>query len=321
MACVLAVMDGAAVAASLAFAPAPDFRYVGLEPVAAPEFRRVATALGLGAGVVVALSGFDAHHALVAGAVASIFSAFALRSARAAAPLPSRGTARMAIVPWGVLVESDAPRILRWAAVRKIDVATSRAHHLLAGPAISSRVAIETAHDRFVGEAIGVVPLDRLVEHLAAYASEQSTPLRLGLTGTRALETTEPVCEALLSTAREWLDSAPASADLGLAPGGYRRASAHVATPRAVEVLRRVLRDRRPRASDPRAFAAILAAELRADELAPDLVALAQCPNPVVAALARQAARRLGVPHAKTGTLDEVAPFLFERDLAYLGAL
>jgi hypothetical protein len=79
-------------------------------------------------------------------------------------------------------------------------------------------------------------------------------------------------------------------------------------------VLRRILRDRTPKPSDPRAFAAVVAAELHATELVPELVALAQCPHPLIAAVARQAARRLGAPRSKTGTLDELSPFLFESD-------
>lgn len=316
MACVAAVFP--------AFAPAPDFRYVGLEPVAAPRLRVAATAFGLGAGVTLAMSGLDTRQALVAGALASILSAFALRGA--GAPAAASGSARMAIVPWGVLVETaDAPRILRWAAVRKVEVETSRARHLLASTALSTRVAIETERDRFVGEAVDAVPLERLVEHLEAYASEQATPVALELGGVEdahgePLEAIEPGCEMLLASARDWLASADAVARLGLAPAGYRRSCALAPTPRAVEVLRRVLRDRTSRAADSRAFAAVVAAELHAKELVPDLVALTQCPHPLLAAVARQAARKLGAPRSKTGTLDEVAPFLFESDRARLEA-
>ena len=119
MACALAVFPGAS---SLgrdlgAFAPAPDFRYVGLEPIAAPRFGVAATAFGLGAGVTLAMSGLDARQAVITGLFASVLSALALRGA--AAPGPVAGSVRMAIVPWGVLVDTaDTPRILRWAAVR-----------------------------------------------------------------------------------------------------------------------------------------------------------------------------------------------------------
>ncbi|MDB4937546.1 MAG: hypothetical protein JWP87_4518 [Labilithrix sp.] len=320
MACVAAVF-------SQEFAPTPDFRYVGLEPIAAPRLGVAATAFGLGAGVTLAMSGLDSRQALLAGALASILSAFALRGAGTAAV--ATGSVRMAIVPWGVLVETaETPRILRWAAVRKIEVETSRAHHLLAGAALSSRVAITTERDRFVGEAVGVAPLERLVEHVSAYASEQATPIALDLALDRprhdgddeTLEATEPGCEMLLAAARDFLGAAGAVVHLGLSPAGYRKASALAPTPRAVEVLRRILRDRTPKAADPRAFAAVVAAEIHAAELVPDLVALAQCPHPLVAAVVRQAARKLGASRAKTGTLDELAPFLFDADRARLEA-
>ena len=315
MACVAAVCD--------VFAPAPDFRYVGLEPIAVPRLGVAATAFGLGAGVTLAMSGLDTRQALVAGALASIMSVFALRGA--GTPTVATGSVRMAIVPWGVLVETDeAPRILRWAGVRKIEVATSRGRHLLAGTALSSHVAIETDHDRFVGEAVGVVPLQGLVEHLDAYTSEQGTAVALDLDGrgavADALEAIEPGFEMLLAAARDWLETAGAVVHLGLPPAGYRRACALAPTPRAIDVLRRILRDRTPRPTDPRAYAAVVAAEIHAGELVPDLVALTQCPHPLLAAVARQSARKLGASRTKTGTLDEVAPFLFEADRARLEA-
>ena len=306
------------------FAPVPDFRYVGLEPIAAPRLGVAASAFGLGAWVTLAMSGLDARYALVAGALASAMSAFALRGA-CAPPSVTTGSVRMAIVPWGILVETaDTPRIMRWAAVRRIEIETSRARHLFAGVALSSRVVIETEHDRFVGAAMGAVALERLVEHVGAYANEQATPIALDLHGREegpaSLEVIEPGCEMLLGHARDWLGTATAASLLGLGPGGYRSTSALAPTAGAVDVLRRILRDRTPRLADPRAFAAIVAAELRAVELVPELVALMQCPHPIVAAVARQAARKLGVVRAKTGTLDEVAPFLFDADRACLDA-
>jgi hypothetical protein len=304
------------------FAPAPDFRYVGLEPITVPRLGVAATAFGLGAGVTLAMSGLDTRQALVAGVLASIMSACALHGA--GPPAVATGSVRMAIVPWGVLVETDeSPRILRWAAVRKVAVATSRARHLLGGAALSSRVVIETDHDRFVGEAAFAVALDRLVEHVGSYAIEQATPLALDLDGRGdldPLEAIEPGFEMLHGAVRDWLATAGAVVQLGLAPGGYRSAGCLAPTPRAVDVLRRVLRDQTPRPADPRAFAALVAAEIHAAELVPELVALTQCPHPLVAAVARQAARKLGAPRAKTGTLDEVAPFLFDADRTRLEA-
>jgi hypothetical protein len=183
----------------------------------------------------------------------------------------------------------------------------------------SSRVAIETERDRFVGEAVGPLALERLIEHFDAYAAEQAMPLALDLNGdARMIEAIEPACEPLIATAREWLETASAVVALGLAPAGYRRASVLAPTARAVDVLRHILRDRTPKPADPRAFAAVVAAEIHATELVADLVALTESPHPVVAAVARQAARKLGACRAKTGTVEEIAPFLFESDRARL---
>jgi hypothetical protein len=294
------------------FSSPPDFRYVGLEPIPQKQVRVAATAFGLGAGVTLALSGIDMRQAVVAGAVASILSAFALRGAGAAPVATLSGSARMAIVPWGVLVDTaETPRILRWAAVRRIEVERTRT---------CSRVCVETEHDRFLGEAVGMVTLERLVENLDSYAREQSSPVALDLEGSLEAEALEPGCEALLDSARGWLESARAATHLSLPPAGYRRASTHAASAASVDVLRAVLRDRTPKPADPRAFAAVVAAELHATEVTPELVALTQCPHPTVAAVARQAARKLGVSKAKTGTIDEVAPFLWEGDRARLEA-
>lgn len=226
----------------------------------------------------------------------------------------------MGIVPWGVLVHTeDAPRILRWAAVKRIDVATSRVRGLWS-PGLASRVVVETERERFVGRAIGAVQLDRLVAHLDAYAEEQAVPVALDLEGEHAAEVLEPECETLFVAARGWLGTRAAAVELDLEPGGYRRAATPSASARAVDVLRRILRDRTPKRADPRAFAAVIAAELHAAELVPELVALTQCPHPVVAAVAKQAAHKLGAARARIGTLDEVAPFLFEGDRARLDA-
>jgi hypothetical protein len=298
---------------TVSFAPVPDFRYVGLEPIAVRKVGALATALGLGAGVTLALSGIDSRHAVFAGVSAALASAFALRGAGAVSS--ASGSARMAIVPWGVLVDpvgADAqPRILHWPAVRNIDVASPGAGRYLSAPAASTRVVVETERERFVGEAVGTVRLEGLVTHLDAYASEQSTAIALDLEGEGDdLDAFEPSCEVLIGSAKHFLDSASASRTLELPPAGYRNACAAAASPRAVDVLRRVLRDRTKKRADPRAFAAVLAAEVHAEELAPELVALTQCPHPLVAAVAKQAARKLGAPRSRTGSLDEVAPFL-----------
>ena len=87
-----------------------------------------------------------------------------------------------------------------------------------------------------------------------------------------------------------------------------------VATDKALAVLSSVLRSREPRDADPRAFAAAVAAELHATELLPDLLSLVQCPHPLVAAIAKKGALKLGASNQRVGGLDEVRPFLRDDD-------
>jgi hypothetical protein len=98
---------------------------------------------------------------------------------------------------------------------------------------------------------------------------------------------------------------------------GYRRAGGG-ASSETIDVLRSVLCDRAPRTPDPRALAAVLAAELGASPLARELQSLVQSPHPIVAAVAKAAAGKLGVDAAKIGAVSEVAPFLHEADVEAL---
>jgi hypothetical protein len=289
-------------------APVPDFRYVGLLPVPSRPVRVPATAFGLGAAVAVATSGVDARHALVAGLAAAVVSAFTLRDGR------PEGRPTIAIVPWGVLVTDDAaPRVLRWAAVRRLEVEPAR----LSNGAASTRVRVFARNEVFEGAISGATGLDELSRHLDAYAREQCTPCALDLDGRATSESLAPSCEALLLAVEAWLRSGDAAKRLRL-PASYRGGRPTIASSSAVELLRGILRGRKQSTSDVRPFAAIVAAELGAASLAPDLVALAQSPHPVVAAVARQAASRLGAPRSRAGLLDEVAPFLFSDDHARL---
>jgi len=184
-----------------------------------------------------------------------------------------------------------------------------------------SVVTVDTDHERFVARAAGAVPLDRLLVHLEAYARESAHAISLDLDGARAGDgPIEPDCEPLLHAARVYVGSAPGSIRLGLEGGGYRGSGVHAASPVALAELRRVLRDRTERPVDPRPFAAVVAAELGARDLTEEVIALVQSPHPVVAAVAKAAACRLGVATARAGTLDEVAPFLLDEDRRALEA-
>jgi len=232
------------------------------------------------------------------------------------------GAPSLAIVPWGVLVESEErSQALHWAAIDRVKADTYYGKDLGTPTTRYSLVTIDTPHERLVGRAAGAVSLDRLLVHLDAYASEAAHRVALDLDGTTAGDgPSEPTCEPLISAARVFVASGSASERLELSSMGYRLAGSHAGGPRAVDVLRRVLSDRTPRPNDPRPFAAVVAAEIRAFPVVDELIELVQSPHPIVAAVAKVAAVKLGVPQARVGVLTEVEPFLRQRDVETLAA-
>lgn len=269
--------------------------------------------LSVGVGVAVALGQGPKGIAMLSasGALSGLGLAIRGRGGRGAGPA-------LALVPWGLLVESEeAPRALTWSAVRSVRVRSAHGRDGGNSTTLASFVTVETHRETFFGRTPGEANLERLEAHLAAYASEQATPIALDLDGVMPADVTEPDSERLLSMARAWVDTGQAHERLGLLAATYRKSTSWVATPRAVAALRGVLRmspSLSPKRADPRAFAAIVAAELGATELAGDLLALVQSPHPLVAAFAKQAAHRLGAPTSRVGSLDEIVPFLLAED-------
>lgn len=278
--------------------------------------------LGAGAAALAALSGglWTAGYPSVSFAFtlgASALAALAL--ARSGGALPARAGARevaMAIVPWGVVVEPDtSPHVLRWTAIRKVSVDVN--HTLRGGtPAtVSSLVTIETEHGRLAGRAAGAVDLERLLVNLAAYAEEATRPVALDLDGATKLSPVEPVFTRLLHEARQLCSTARGAVMLDLPASGYRQVALRWAGPETTARLRRALRADDRADADPRALAAVLAGELGATALMPELVGLVTCPHPAIAASAKAAALRLGEPRARIGSINELAAFLAEDDL------
>jgi hypothetical protein len=301
-------------------APAPDFRYVGLELGVTGSLRTWVGLVGTGAILGTTLRGAGGAVFGAGVAVAGVTVARLLSWARARA----RGSGRpgMAIVPWGVIIESeDRSRILRWPGVTRVRV--QAVHGVDLGTPITrySTVIVETPRERYVGRGPGMLSLDRLMVHLDDYAREASHRIALDLDGSRPGEgPSEPDVELVLSAARAFMATSLAARRLDMEIGGYRDSGVHGATPRATAELSAVLRDRTAREVDPRPFAAVLAAELRATGVTDDLVELVQSPLPLLAAFAKVAAIKLGVARARVGALDEVEPFLLRRDVEALAA-
>jgi len=301
-------------------APPPDFRYVWLAP--GPS----STALALGAGIV-GVAGVDAalwsvgHEPITLGLTFLGGAAFALTFLRNGARLPKAAGARavaMAVVPWGVIVEPDAePRVLRWSAIRKISISATHAMNGGTPAVVASIVTVETEHERLAGCAPGAIDLESLTVHCAAYAEESAMPVARDLDGMEPCEggATEPVVGELLREAEELCTTSRGAARLHLPPGGYRTLSTRAAAPETLALLRGVLgASDGVGAADARPLAALVAGLLGASELLPDLLRLINAPHPLVAAVAKAAALRLGAPQSRAGAVDEVSAFLFEED-------
>jgi hypothetical protein len=226
----------------------------------------------------------------------------------------------MAIVPWGVLVTPDTdPRVLRWPAVRKVAVEVT---HTLSGgtpSVLSSIVTVHTEREILAGRAPGPVDLERLMANLDAYAAESVRPVAADLDGAEPISAGEPlpVGTELFRQAQELCSTSRGAARLCLPPGGYRTAATQTAAPETISLLRSALGAGAEMACDPRPLAAMLAALLRAGDLVPDLLRLVSSPHPVVAAVSKASALRLGAPQSRAGSIDEVAAFLFEEDAEF----
>lgn len=283
------------------------------------------------AGAAVATTGAllwsNGHHPLAAGILAggSALAAGALvggEQRRVRVPARAREVA-MAIVPWGVLVDPDTePRVLRWTAVRKVTV--DAAHTMRGGtPAvIASVVTVDTGRELLAGRASGAVGLEALTANLDAYAEEAARPVALDLDGLEpAPGPAEPVVAALLARAGDLCTTGRGALRLALPARGYRAVAAAAAGPETLALLRSILAggpDTAP--ADARPLAAIAAALLGAGGLVPDLLRLVSSPHPVVAAVAKAAAVRLGAGKNRAGALAEVAAFLCDEDLDQLEA-
>jgi hypothetical protein len=201
--------------------------------------------------------------------------------------------------------------------VRRVTV--DLCHTLRGGtPAIlSSLVTVHTEREILAGRTVGGVDLARLVANLEAYAAEAARPAAGDLEGAAPLGdgVTEPAFGALFHAAELLCTTSRGAAQLLLPSGGYRTAAARIAAPETIAVLRLALEEGAGCPADPRPLAALLAGMLGAEELVPDLLLLVSSPHPLVAALAKAAALRLGAPPNRAGSLDEVAAFLFEEDV------
>ncbi len=305
--------------------PPPDFRCVTLQP--GPSTRDV-TLFAAGAGIAtfgagLALGGGAQLGTLAAaGAVGAVTALLVARGRGPASPGGRAEQAPMTIVPWGVLVHSEpTPRVLRWAAVRGVDVAFVHEMDHATPSTRWSVVTIRTAREVLGGRAPGGVSLEGLEAHVSSYASEAARPVALDLDGSSSFDADfDPDAERLFESARRLLSSGDLIDRLSLAPASYREARPRQLTSDAVLALGAILAGPVDTPGDPRPLAAIVAAELGATSLLDAVVAITTSPHPLVAAVARAAAMRLGAPVKRVGSVREIADFLPESSLSAIEA-
>ncbi len=298
-------------------APAPDFRCVPMVPfrlpVAAKGRAAIASVLALGA-----VYSFT-HSPVVAaacGAMAAMFTSL-FKSKRVALRGSPFADAPISLLPWGIVISTpEEDRALRWSSARGFDLESVHEKNNGVPSTLYTIVRVKTERDEICGVTLGSVPLERLLHHWEAYGKEQHHVLARDLDGEIEVLADEPQVEQLFLAARAFTTGGEAMRRLSLSPTGYRTGGGLQED--GIAELRRILSDRAVKECDPRAFAALVVAELGAKELAPELEALTQCPHPIIAAVARHAALRLGVSLSKVGSIEEIEPFLFESDLARL---
>ena len=169
------------------------------------------------------------------------------------------------------------------------------------------------------GRTAGSPGLEDLTVNLGDYAEEASRPVAADLEGDQVIGDgmIVPVVSELVRRARELCSSGVGAFRLSLPPGGYRDIATAVAAPETVTLLRRALVEAEGNA-DPRPLAAMVAASLGARALIPDLLRLATSPHPIVAAVAKAAALKLGAKPNRAGAIDEVEAFLLPDDFEAL---
>lgn len=300
--------------------PPPDFRYVWLIPGPGSAVIALSAAAATATGLGAALWTGGRHPLLADLLVMGAALAAGIVSTRRQSRRAGTRDVVMAVVPWGVVVEPDTqPRVLRWPAIRKVTVDVAHAMRGGTPLVVASVVTVDTGRERLTGRTPGAAGLERLTVNLGAYAAEAARPVALDLDGEEEAGdgATEPVMAELLARAEDLCGTGRGAARLRLPPGGYRAVASRTAGPETLAILRGVLAwdgEAEGGRADARPLAAVVAVLLGARELVPELLRLVSSPHPVVAAVAKAAAIRLGAPRNRAGSIDEVAAFLFEDD-------
>lgn len=282
-------------------------------PAAARGKAALSSVLALGA--VYSLT----HSTVAAAASGAIVGAFMalFKSRKVGLRGSPSADAPISLLPWGIVISTpEEERALRWSSARGVDLESVHEQSNGVPSTLYTIVRVKTERDEICGVTLGAVALERLLHNWEAYGKEQHHVLARDLDGEVAVLADEPQVEQLFLAARAFVTGGEALRRLDLSPTSYRAGGG--LQEYGIGELRRILSDRAAKECDPRAFAALVAAELGAKEVAPELEALTQCPHPIIAAVARYSALRLGVSVSRVGSVEEIGAFLFESDLASL---
>ena len=281
----------------------------------------VSGVLGTAATVGGVMSAGMPELALVAPFIGALVGALAALGTGPIESLQDLRAVPVGIVPWGLILDPNrAPEPVPWAQIQSLShVLVSRNRR---EEAQSRKIAIVT-FTLATGQRIQsssdegewLVSLIELREKLEAAAGrapagdiEGNTPLETGGL---------PVALALLRRAEALLESAEGRNALGLETGGYRTTSIRAAGEQTRKTLHAAMWNGEAR-FDPGPLAVILAAKLHAGALLPHVLELILSPSPLLAAVARAAAVRLGASLMSAGSLDETRQFVPEEERAEL---
>ena len=277
----------------------------------------------LGAAVTIggAVSAGALELALLSPFIGGFLGAIAALSAGPVESLQDLHAVPVGLVPWGLILDPNgSPEPVRWSqieAIRHVLVTRSAREE-----SQSRKVAIVTfiLQDRRRVQAAAeegdwLVFLTELHEKLAAAAAARPAG---DIEGKTELEAGDlPVTLALLRRADALLESAEGRSALGLETGGYRTTSIRAAGDETRRTLLAAMFNGEAR-FDPGPLAAILAAKLHATPLLPRVLELILSPSPLLAAVSRAAAVRLGASLMTAGSLDETRQFVAETERAEL---
>ncbi|NUP08643.1 MAG: hypothetical protein HOW73_21555 [Polyangiaceae bacterium] len=196
------------------------------------------------------------------------------------------------IVPWGIVTAT----VHGWGDISQLvheSVQQAPGTNDRGWPHRKSFVYTDIGGERFQSVCDFQPTLDKLPKLIRSFAAEAERPIALDLEGKDGIDPEDTgVFRRVLSSARNLAQSDLGTTLVDVATDDYRSMSRTLRED-GIEMLRAMLRAY-PKASDTAPLASILAAELHATPLIPELVGLMRSPSPFVASVARAAAIRLG---------------------------